>query len=232
MNANYLRYYNLQNGMTYKDIIDDMLGANDVNTNDSKAKSTVDNWFADNMNQYNYLLEDAIFCSDRTLNFYRKATPFYSYVQSGKIVDDVNALTKLNGFRRNYPNFDGGTTEKSYSILTCAQKTDKFAVANESAKLRYPVGLITFDELYLIGEKSWLKTGVDYWTMTPSYYSFQSLDMSHLYLSSDGNIYDSQSYRDSNSFKHGIRPVISLKHDTEFVSGDGSAEHPYVIDAN
>ncbi len=232
MNANYLRYYNLQNGMSYKDIIDDMLGANDVNANDSKAKSTVDNWFAGSMNQYNYLLEDAIFCSDRTLNYYRKATPFYTYVQSGKIVDDVNALTKLNGFRRNYPNFDGGTTGKSYSILTCAQKTDKFAVANESAKLRYPVGLITFDELYLIGAKSWLKTGVDYWTMTPSHYSFQSLDMGHLYLSSDGNIYDSQSYRDSNDFKHGIRPVVSLKYDTEFVSGDGSAEHPYVIDTN
>jgi hypothetical protein len=232
MNANYLRYYNLQNGMSYKDIIDDMLGANDVNTNDSKAKSTVDNWFADNMNQYNHLLEDAIFCSDRTLNFYRRATPFYTYIPSGQIVDDVNALTKLNGFRRNYPTFDGDTTAKSYSILTCAQKTDKFAVANESAKLRYPVGLITFDELYLIGAKSWLKTGVDYWTMTPSYYSFQSLDMSHLYLSSDGNIYDSQSYRDSNNFKHGIRPVVSLKHDTEFISGDGSAEHPYVIDAN
>jgi uncharacterized repeat protein (TIGR02543 family) len=231
LNATYLRFYNLVNGMSFYDIIDDMLAAQDVNKYDSKAKSTVDNWYENKMTTYSNLFEDAVYCNDRNLLYYlQKKDSAFIYIPAGSIVDDVYALTEMLGRSRYSPN---SSYTGKYSILTCTIKTDKFAVGNTSAKLKYPVGLITFDEAYLATDgstESWLGTGVPYWTMTPAHWSFQSLDMDTLTVSSSGYIGETQSYRSDNDYKRGIRPVVSLKHAATYSTGDGTSEQPYVID--
>ena len=62
--------------------------------------------------------------------------------------------------------------------VACPNETDRFSVNSSVAHLKYPVGLLTADEIILAGanDKSntsnnnyYLYTGDFYWTMSPKY---------------------------------------------------------------
>ena len=93
-------------------------------------------------------------------------------------------------------------------------------------------GLITADEVIMAGGKwstanrSYYLYSEFYWTMTPF----------ALKVSSSDN-YAQMFYVDSNGcpdgaqlkYETGLRPVINLKSDTKFSSGNGTLDTPYVV---
>ena len=184
-----------------------MLHADDVNKNDSIIKRGVDAWYKKYMLDYDYQIEDIIYCNDRSL---------YNEESSG--------WNATGGDISYYLYFKNVEYNSNNNTLECANTTDKFSTSNLYAKLNYPIGLIDVSEARLLGEPTILQTGEQYWTMSPIRFFF-----SQLYVGSviyNGYISDSQT---GVRVPYGLRPTISLKPGTEYGAGDGSMANPYYV---
>lgn len=118
--------------------------AGDVNVVDSTAKAYLDNWFENNLIDYEGAFEDTVWCNDRGME------------------DDVfNARTRLeNGA----PTLECASKDDSFTVASDAG----------NKKLTYPTAIINADEITYAGEvlkKTQLDTFVNinysYWSMTP-----------------------------------------------------------------
>ena len=180
-----------------------------TNNTNNTMKNTLDTWYKNNLTSYTSYLADETFCNDRSV------TGGSGYL--------TTPTTYYGAFNRLY--------NKKSPSLKCAQDNDKFKVSNASAKLDYPVSLITVDEVAMAGgvynkanSNYYLYNGQYFWTLSPSsfdsYYSFANVWA----VRPAGNIdngYVASSY--------GARPVINLKADTQITKGDGTALNPYVV---
>jgi len=90
------------------------------------------------------------------------------------------------------------------------------------------VGAITADEVEFAGGKNedntsyYLYNGQSYWTMSPSHWNG---GYAHVFiLNTDGHLHG---WRVGNTC--GLRPVINLKSDTIFSSGNGTLDNPYIV---
>ena len=126
----------------------------------------------------------------------------------------------------------GRLYEKKTPSLKCAQDNDKFKVSNESAKLDYPISLITADEVAMAGgvyntanSNYYLYNGQYFWTLSPSYFESYGSRAQVWFVIPSGSLNPWNSV--ANSF--GARPVINLKADTLITKGDGTALNPYVV---
>ena len=193
---------------------------NRLNTNDSTMKTYIDNWYKNNLTAYTkYLSNDAVYCNDRNL-------------KSGE--------TYSNSF--DYASWERIYTNKQ-PTYNCTNMSDAFSVNNTSAKLDYPVGLMTIDELsyaggvykaklttpyawYYTNENGKSITGSeDSWSLSPSFWnSASSADWRWGGSSEPGYL----SYN-SADLAYAVRPAISLKSCTKWASGDGSSSNPYTI---
>ncbi len=112
----------------------------------------------------------------------------------------------------------------------CSNSSDLYTTGGSDKgnfALKYPIGLITADEIAYAGgvygvvnSNYYLNTGISYWTMTP--YNFSNYAYVLLTYSSGGigsNKVDSTL---------GVRPVINLKADVQLV-GSGTTSDPYVV---
>ena len=155
-------------------------------------------------------------------NWYQNnMTTYTSYLEDTIFCNNrsqTNSIT--NGW-----NPDGGNSNTHMSFnndsLSCTNDTDKFSVSNNKAKLIYPVGLASYKEMNLLNNYNLRNTGQYYWLSSP-----------HYFHSSNANEYSvySAGYSSSNvTSTHGVRPVISLKPETEYASGTGSKDDPYII---
>ena len=197
------------------------LANNRNNTKDSTIKKVVDNWYKDNLNDYTkYLSLNAVYCSDREV-------VSGTYSVSG-VEFDFAAYTR----RKNYT--------PSYN---CANIKDAFSVNNSEAKLRYPIGLMTSDEAAFAGGLTHnpsntylgynsLKTNSTstnaWWLMTPAYAKTNGV-RGHI-ISPSTSV--SELVTDPVNLTYAVRPVISLKADVVYKSGDGTASSPYEILTN
>ena len=202
----HLAYISLSGGETSEDALYNMLYSDDVNKNNSKVKTVVDNWYSNNMLPYNTYIEDTIFCNNR---------------------EQSNSDT--NGWNSN-----GGNVGKEISFgintrqLECINETDKFSVSNPKAQLTYPVGLVSAKELSLQGWSQLYTIGQNYWTLTPGNYNKQyAVGGAVIRIVSYSDIRLTPSYDISN----GVRPVVSLRPGIKYTSGTGSVDDPYIIDA-
>ncbi len=214
-------YIILTNGKKVEDALDDMLNASDINTNDSAAKSTIDNWYRNNLQSYTSYLEDTIYCNERSIADLGTWNP-----NGGNPFTD-NPLT-FGSYKRLRIDFT--------PTLDCSRALDSFTVSNikGNGALTYPVGLITSDEvMYAGGRESqsnntyYMYTNQIYWTVTPDYF-YYSPQARMVYINSTGSIY----YNFSSNDAYGLRPVISLKSTDVVESGDGTSTNPYVIATN
>ncbi|MBE6156316.1 MAG: hypothetical protein E7161_01030 [Firmicutes bacterium] len=185
-----------------------------TNKFDSTVKKLVDMWYENNIlnkkdNEGNLLsnyLSDEIFCNDRS-------------IRSG----DGYKLSEFTYY--NMYNRMTGTYE---STLLCKQNEDKFSVANKN--LKYPIALITADEVMLAGGTGgvnnmfYLYTGQKYWTMSPSFYSTNFHSSYNYRVTENGAVGNVNlgSY-------HGVRPVINLSSEVEISQGIGTKDNPYVV---
>lgn len=183
-----------------------MLYNDNVNTKNSTIKSGVDAWYKQYLlEDYDEYIEDTIFCNDRSQS---------------------NAST--NGWNPNGGNITEQLYYKEYenaSGLSCTNTTDQFSVSNNNAKLTYKVGLVTNSEMYILNNKYIRKTGQIYWSSSPQ--RFTTSVAGNISVDSTGDL----SFFSTDS-AFGVRPVISLKPGTKYISGNGSMEQPYIIQTN
>ena len=194
---------------------------NRLNTNDSTIKTYVDNWYKNNLTAYTkYLSKDAVYCNDRNL-------------RSG----DTYSTTS---------NFDYASWERienKQPTYNCTNMSDAFSVNNTGAKLDYPVGLMTMDELSYAGGEyyksltapyAWYYTNANGESITGDAPSWSLSPL--VWLTSDSNVleWDGSNYpgRLINDFVDGsaaVRPSVSLSSCNLISRGDGSSENPYVV---
>ena len=131
--------------------------------------------------------------------------------------DDENGWNPNGGSVTSHMYFD------YYYPLNCTNITDKFSVSNNKAKLTYPVGLASEKEIDLLDNNNLRKTGQYYWLISPHYFNY--IYAYNSYVGTSGSYGGS-----SVSSAYGVRPVVSLKPETEYASGTGTKDDPYVVD--
>ena len=187
-----------------------------LNTIDSTIKQKIDQWYEKYLINYFSYLADETFCNDRSVEY-----------GSGYKIDDD---TYYNAYKRN--------AESLTPSLKCSQIPDQFKISNESAKLDYPIALITADEVTFAGGRSYsdsyfpnkeyyLFNNDNYWTMSPSVYG-KNYSTNHLY---NMVIHSSlHPWNEEGGSLFGIRPVINLRSNAKITKGDGSALNPFVVE--
>jgi len=120
-------------------------------------------------------------------------------------------------------------------------------VSNTSAKLDYPIGLMTADEVSFAGGGTFMDESAPayyyqnsagnsstsdtwWWTMSPnSWREGVPGTMLVVYGSREPGILEPRAYSVLDNIGTGVRPVISLKSCVKYSSGNGSANEPYTI---
>ena len=219
----------LTGGVYIDEALNEML-ANSSNTNDSTIKTYIDNWYSSNMNSKTSLLEDTIWCNDRTIynigGFNKDNNA--DVTNASSILDIFNAALLF----KNYENIDAFGTGKAINpSVKCTSKNDSFTVGTKgNGKLTYPVGLLTGEEATLAGhglpgysENSYLTIGDYYWLSSPDGFNDGGPGVSR--VGSDGTLGVGSVGR-----ARGVRPSISLKPGTTPSGGDGTVNNPYLIE--
>ena len=195
---------------------------NRLNTNNSTIKTFVDNWYKNNLTAYTkYLSNDAVYCNDRNLasgQTYSTTKGFY-YAPYERI--DTNQQPTYN----------------------CTNMSDAFSVNNTSAKLDYPVGLMSIDELSYAGGEYWTELTAPYawyytnvngesitgsapsWALSPFSWGGSFSYVWGVYGSGDPGRLGDDGVVDSIA----VRPQVSLSSCNLISRGDGSANNPYVV---
>ena len=209
-------------GYMYGENADTLVNAK-TNTNNSTIKTYIDNWYASNMTSYTkYLSTTAVYCNDRTEKtsgtYNTGSTDFY-YAPNARL------------YTNKTPSYD------------CTEASDAFSGSNTSAKLTYPIALMTVDEIMRAGGTSSnnLTSPYAWYYLNSSGESITGASSS--WLLSPRGWYDSHAnafsvmgspgpgalnYNDL-SFILAVRPAISLKSCIKYGIGDGSATNPYTI---
>ena len=171
----------------------------------SDIKKVIDKWYSENMINYTGMLEDTVWCNDRSVYSTSNSNIYY-------------------GSR-------GRTTNSPYQpSIICLNENDKYTVnvENGNGLLTYPVGLLTGDEILLAGNREkysgYLCTGEWWWLGSPSSFYFSNAYV--LSVNEDGvladrsiGVYDSR----------GVRPAISLTSGIMIKEGNGSVSNPYKL---
>ena len=186
------------------------LATTQTNNTNSAIKTTIDNWYKNNLTAYTSKLADETFCNDRSIS---SGTGY-----------KTDSYTYYGSYNRN--------VDRRAPSLKCAQANDKLKVSNASAKLEYPVALITADEMAMAGgvfntanTNYYLYNGQYQWSLSPGNFSPSSSAALACYVAPSGSLYPWNGV--VNSF--GVRPVINLKAETQITKGDGTSLNPYVI---
>ena len=195
---------------------------NRTNDNDSTIKRYVDNWYKNNLTDYTkYLSKDAVYCNDREL-------------ASGQTYSTTSSF--------DYAPYERIVTNKQ-PTYNCINMSDAFSVNNTSAKLDYPVGLMSIDELSYAGGQAfttldapyaWYYTNangessygsVAFWALSPNYWNGSFSYVWNVGGSDDPG--DLRSNYVGNTLA--VRPSVSLSSCNLISRGDGSANNPYVV---
>ena len=229
-------------GSTASTAISNILGSsgNDTttNTNNSIIKQYIESWYSTNMSSYTSMLEpNANYCADRTVyndnsyaiaNKLAESTTVVPYGTSGM------TIYRFGAFARNMSTSQNPT-------LTCPRGiVDNYSTTTASGgngQLNYPVALLTADEASFSGSgsstatngsayhyNSFLRSGSTFWLLSPSSRDSSGRAVGFA-LGSGGNL--------GNGYvldAHGVRPVVSISHETNVTGGTGTAADPWTVE--
>ena len=206
----------------YKYGTTDSLENNRLNTNDSTIKTYIDNWYNNNLSSYSkYISTEAVYCNDRQLasgQTYSTRSNF-NYAPNGRLA--TNKTPTYN----------------------CTNSKDAFSGSNSEAKLTYPIGLMTADEIAYAGGKyltnlpspyAWyyinsangsITGSTWWWLLSPSSWDD---NYAYVFLMSSSSQPGFLNYSVLNDI-YGVRPAISLKSCIKYSTGNGAPETPYEI---
>ena len=198
------------------------LDSNRTNTNNSTIKTYIDNWYNNNLSSYSkYISTEAVYCNDRQLasgQTYSTRSNF-NYAPNGRLA--TNKTPTYN----------------------CTNSKDAFSGSNSEAKLTYPIGLMTADEIAYAGGKyltnlpspyAWyyinsangsITGSTWWWLLSPSSWDD---NYAYVFLMSSSSQPGNLNYSVLNDI-YGVRPAISLKSCIKYSTGNGAPETPYEI---
>ena len=197
-------YLTLTDGKSIEEVIEEMLHAEDVNMFDSAMKNTIDSWFEKNFTEYEKYLEDTIYCNDRRIH------ELGGFTNNGSISGTRTGINLYPEYKKDF---------------TCPNINDRFTKSSDigNGKLKYKVGFLTANEANLVG-KYILSTNYLYRTGTTNSFDGSAygyyINTTGSLMNGGGNIFQTS---------YGINPVISLKPGTEYISGDGSNQNPFIV---
>ena len=182
------------------------------NGTDSFIKREVDTWYQNTLGKSNYdrMVTSGRFCSDS------------SGYQEGSAFGRGNVFASMIRLGQSLT----GTSTANTPTLKCPSTSESYG-----GSYRLKVGLITADELAFAGEvgdtlnDGYLNPGDNgdlYWSMTPGGFSGDRAGV----WSEFGILYDN--FVD---FPSAVRPVINVTTNNGFASGDGTAQNPYILNA-
>ena len=182
----------------------------DTNETDSFIKKEVDTWYENALGNtvYDSMVTGGRFCSDSSGYNYNETAWTNVYASYDRLVQVDNNFTKPNS-----------------PTLKCPSTSETYG-----GSYRLKAGLITADEFVLSGESvrvsanSYLiQSGVsnEILTMSPGEYSSMNFIFAYNFSNLGYNAVARNAYS--------VRPVINVKVDTGFTSGDGTATNPYVL---
>ena len=197
------------------------LASNRTNENDSTIKTYIDAWYSSYLNSYTkYISTEAVYCNDREVGSgkYSATGSVFSYAPETRL------------YTNNAPSYN------------CANSKDAFSGSNTEAKLTYPIGLMTADEItyaggliqkkltspyawYCLNSAGSSITDIYWWLLSPLIWDGNGARSSRVSGSSEPGTLSSW---DADGIS-GVRPAISIKGDALYSSGDGSPENPYEI---
>ena len=164
---------------------------------------------------------------------------------AGKDVDDLAVVQDTNLYFSGYIRNNVVVNDNLHPSLDCANKNDAFTksdTTNGNGELTYPIGLITADEATMAGYGSTSATTSNFlfsgkygdtYTMTPhDHGSNADWLWTQIYFVdayweqyAEGELGEA----DVSYNTHGVRPVVTLKHNKAFSSGDGTSANPYIV---
>ena len=197
------------------------------NTTDSTIKTYIDTWYQNNLINYTkYLSTSAVYCNDRS----EGTGQTYNYTSSPS--------SKFNFapyYRMDYDT-DGAAANPSYN---CSDIRDAFSVDNTSAKLDYPVSLMTADEIAYAGGVAFKKMNTPYawfisnsagtqvstswWSLSPIYWNGS---LANVWL---WNSFYASLHNNCVLNTVAVRPALSLKSCIKYSTGNGTYNEPYEI---
>ena len=199
------------------------IGSNRQNTNDSTIKKYVDNWYSNNLSSYSkYISTEAVYCNDREL------APGLTY-NTGNTTFYYAPRERLS-------------TNKT-PTYNCTNNKDAFSGSNSEAKLTYPIGLMTADEIAYAGGKvtpdlpspyAWyylnsaggsITGSTFWWLMSPNRKEGSKSLVCDVSGSGDPGYLANDFVNEGGA----VRPAVSLKTCTLWTSGNGAPETPYEI---
>ena len=192
------------------------------NTTDSTIKTYIDTWYKNNLTNYTkYLSTSAVYCNDRSLG-------------TGQTYSASANFNFAPYYRMDYER--GAKANPSYN---CTDIRDAFSAENTSAKLDYPISLMTADEIAFAGGVAFETMNTPYawfisnsagtqvssywWSLSPNYW-----DGSYAYVWIWISVNASLNF-DHVGYAYGVRPAISLKSCIKYSTGEGTSESPYEI---
>ena len=224
-----VKYDNACIGYMYGTPGSDNYDATHENINDSDVKKVVDTWYENNLkDNYSDYLSDTLFCGDKRVTtlitslsegYGDNSTYYVGYDKSRTIGHKTNSGWELYSLKC------AVDASNDYSRYTVNKVT--LPDGNETnGKLKYPIGLITMDEVIFMGEhndgigktfysnQEIIDSDKGEWTMTPFRYTGGlSLMFNTVNTINEAN----------------VRPVINIKSDVLIASGDGTASNPYKL---
>ena len=213
------------------------LANNRTNVNDSKIKAYVDEWYENNLLNYydKYISKSAIYCNDRSVqnNNYSISNWF-----------DYGAYTRLSNYTPTYKCGGNGNNGLFESIQAIADKFSASTDGGGNGQLKYPIALMTADEVSFAGgvwqtnltsPYAWYYTNSqgesimdssDWYSMSPRRWTGSYAFVSSVCGSGNPGYISNISTKDM----YAVRPVISISECAKVKSGSGLPFDPYVID--
>ncbi len=188
-----------------------------ANINDSTIKTYIDTWYENNMkgSASEMYLTDNLFCNDRTM------------------VNGSGLRKEATGYRWNYSPFEINNNNKRMQLI-CKNNSDSFTINYNlfgNGKLKYPIALITKDEVTLAGgwkseDNSWFMSSGDntYFTLSPANYDSRGFVRIST-VGINGNLNSANNCGNA----YPVKPVINLKPNS-LKFGNGTMDNPYTVE--
>ena len=237
------------------------LASNRTNTNNSTIKGVVDTWYNNSLSSYTkYISTTAVYCNDREIGegtyvaqkeLNKNSDSMIAFVD----INDTSNLIAAPDFLYNFK-FSANIRllDNKQPTYNCTNIKDAFSGSNTEAKLTYPIGLMTADEVVYAGANtmnSWSSSSTanvwyylnstggsitgstNWWTITPSISAKVSSTNNSIYAAyvDNASLYVPDAYLGSSPLNNlkAVRPVISIKQCALWSSGSGSYISPYEV---
>ena len=238
------------------------LASNRTNTNNSTIKGVVDTWYNNSLSSYTkYISTTAVYCNDREIGegtyvaqkeLNKNSDSMIAFVD----INDTSNLIAAPDFQYNFK-FSANIRllDNKQPTYNCTNIKDAFSGSNTEAKLTYPIGLMTADEVVYAGANtmnSWggssstanvwyylnstegsITGSTNWWTITPSISAKVSSTNNSIYAAyvDNASLYVPDVYLGSSPLNNlkAVRPVISIKQCALWSSGSGSYSSPYEV---